>query len=206
MAQKPKRSGTTRSEHVVLPTVETLLSIPTTPKAVCSLHHPDADGPPTQLDADDSGIVRLHARASHKAKPIELHLEWTDESGTKSTHVMAIRADTNAPPPPTPAQAIASRRLIGKAHPGLQGEALMLPNQELFRRGYPPRPDHSVAPSRYALLAQASLATIRHGRTEESRAPGRVLRSQAGDGATARRQASRQPDAPLAAAGGPSHV
>src|SRR5262249_30722481 len=95
MSETSDRSEGARSEHVVLPEVETLVSIPTVPNAVCHLHHASAEGPLLQLDADDGGVVRFHAKAPQGAQPVEFRLECTGGDGKKTNHVVAVRGDSH---------------------------------------------------------------------------------------------------------------
>ncbi len=138
----------TRSHHTVLPEVETLLSIQTYPKAVCFLYHDELKDRRMQLDADDNGVVRFHAKAHKDWQPIEVHLEYTGEHGIPARHTVALRGDTEHGAPLSPNEVHAP--LVGGLRPPLEGDPLVLSNQELVARGYPPRPDPKHSPARYA--------------------------------------------------------
>jgi hypothetical protein len=137
----------TRLEHSVLPGVERMVPVQTVPRAVCFLYYSEAKGQRLQLDADDQGIVRFHTKASKESKPIKMYLECTGEDGTKTKYDIVLRGDTN---PSVPIRPQAASLGTGKLHPALKGEPMALSNEELLRRGYPPRPDPLKAPARYA--------------------------------------------------------
>jgi hypothetical protein len=139
-----KAAGLRRS---VIPEVETLVSIETLPKAVCFLYHERAKQHRLQLDSDDGGIVRFHAKAHKKAAPIDLKLDCTDENGKKVIHTIEMRGD---PRPDSTPERDAAPKSHGKLRPALEGDPLALSNEELFKRGYPRWPDPARAPIRYA--------------------------------------------------------
>jgi hypothetical protein len=148
---KQSRSAMAKnSVHTILPETETLISIQTTPGAVCSLSHPQIKGQSLQLDADDDGIVRFHAKAAAGAKPIELHLESKGGGGSKIRHTIELRSGPRAPGAETIKAAATPARKKGKVRPALQGDPLALPNRELVKKGYPPRPNPVKNPARYA--------------------------------------------------------
>ena len=101
-----------------------------------------------QLDADDNGVVRFHAKAHKDWQPIEVHLEYTGEHGIPARHTVALRGDTEHGAPLSPNEVHAP--LVGGLRPPLEGDPLVLSNQELVARGYPPRPDPKHSPARYA--------------------------------------------------------
>lgn len=138
----------TRSHHTVLPEVETLLSIQTHPHAVCFLYHDEFKGRRMQLDADDNGVVRFHAKAHKEWKPIEVHVEYTGKDGTAVRHTLALRGDTEHGAPISANEVHAPP--VGSPRPVLEGDPLALSNQELMAHGYPPRPDPQHSPARYA--------------------------------------------------------
>ena len=149
MPAKSGKTKTTRSHHTAMPEVETMLSVRTHPKAVCHLSHDEFKDHRIQLDADDNGIVRFHAKAHKDWKPIEVHLEYTAEDGTPARHTFELRGDTahnGATLSPNQVEAPPA----GKLRPALEGDPMALSNQELLTRGYPPRPDPKHSPSRYA--------------------------------------------------------
>ena len=146
MARKARESGTIRSQHGVVPGVETEIRIVTLPKATCHLSHAEGDGRKIQLDADDHGVVRFHARPGPGAGPLELQLEGIDEDGRKIEHVVQLQPDTHA----WSSHPVEARRLHGKELAALAGDDLTLPAKQLVQRGFPPRPDPVKAPARYA--------------------------------------------------------
>ena len=152
MPEKSKHSKLTRSQHSVLPEVETLISIQTHPNAVCSLVHDEINDRRLQLDADDQGIVRFHVKAHTEWKPLEVHLDYTDEIGGQARHTLSLRADNSHDAPITPNQVKSAP--LGTLRPALEGDPMSLSIRELVARGYPPRPDPLRSPSRYARWMQ----------------------------------------------------
>lgn len=138
----------TRSNHTVLPQVETRLSIHTHPKATCHLYHDQFKHQRLQLDADDNGIIRFHARPHKDWQPIEIHVEFTGENGVLNRHTLTLRGDTNHQGPISPNEVDAHP--VGSLRPPLAGDPLALSNRELIAQGYPPRPDPTKSPARYA--------------------------------------------------------
>jgi hypothetical protein len=148
MPAKSSNLTITRSHHTVIPQAETLLSIRTQPNAVCHLFHDESKSQRLQLDADDNGIVRFHARALKDWKPIEVHIEHTREDGSQTRHTLVLRADGEHGVPVTPNEVSAPP--AGSLRPPLEGDPLLLSKQELVARGYPPRPDPKRSPAHYA--------------------------------------------------------
>jgi hypothetical protein len=140
-----KNPGSSSERLQVFPESETLLTIQTDPHAVCHLRHASRPEEGLQLDADERGIVRFHARAAKGAKPIELVIHSVGEHGRASEHSVTISADA-----PHPTVAAAAPRPGRPSHPPLAGADLTLSNRELLARGYPPRPDPTASPARYA--------------------------------------------------------
>jgi hypothetical protein len=138
-----------RIKRSVLPEVETLIAIQMTPHAVCHLTHKDAKGHHLQLDADAGGVVRFHARAFRCSESVELQLECVDADGRSSTHILELHAEAR-PSPPEGAVVEDTAAVHGTVVPALEGDPLALTNEELIARGYPPRPDPCLTPSRYA--------------------------------------------------------
>jgi hypothetical protein len=125
-----------------------MISVHTHPKAVCHLYHDESRHQRLQLDADDNGVIRFHARPQKDWKPIEVHLEYTGEDGIPVRHTLALRGDTEHGAPISPNQVHAPA--VGSVRAALDGDPMALSNQELFARGYPPRPDPKHSPARYA--------------------------------------------------------
>lgn len=146
-AESSNNPKVTRSNHTVLPEVETLLSIQTQPKAVCFLYHDEFKDQRMQLDADDNGVVRFHAKAHKDWKPVEVHVEYTGEDGTTARHTLALRGDTEHGAPISANEVDAQP--VGSLRAALEGDPLALSDQDLVARGYPPRPDPKLSPARY---------------------------------------------------------
>jgi hypothetical protein len=148
MPKEPSNTKEIRSYHTVLPEVETLLSVQTVPKAVCSFFHSETEGHALRLDADDFGIVRFHARALKGWKPLEVHLEYAGENGEKIRHALTLRGDHDHDAPITVNEVGSGAK--GASRPPLGANAMGLSNPELIALGYPPRPDPKLDPARYA--------------------------------------------------------
>jgi hypothetical protein len=134
----------------MIPEVETMISIQTSPKAVCFLYHDEATCQRLRLDADDRGIVSFHAKASKESKPIEMHLDCTGEDGKEIKYTIALCGDAHHRAPTNRSEARAAVMGAGKLYPPLEGDPMALSNEELLIQGYPPRPDPVKNPARYA--------------------------------------------------------
>ena len=137
-------------ERTVRPGVETPLVIQTFPKAVCSLYggKTDKSQKPLRLDADDAGMIRVHARPGNHSGPAEVHLECRAEDGSVKKYLVHVTASETASNSLDASQP--EMRVQGELRPAFANEALSLSNEELQRRGYPPRPDREKTPALYA--------------------------------------------------------
>jgi hypothetical protein len=135
--------------HVLLPEVESPVSIETTPNSVCFLGHDSVKGHRLQLDADESGVVRFHARPPKNGQSIELNLECVSD-GTATRHKVELRCGTDLSAISDLKKIDAGLYSTGTLRPALEWDSLTLSNQELVSRGYPPRPDPAKSPQRYA--------------------------------------------------------
>ncbi len=130
--------------------LETMLEIQTKPNAVCTLRSEDGGDQQQwlRLEADDDGIVRVHAKPKSVSKmPVSVLLECTAENGQKTIYPVELRAQQRQPGLRTPSSRLAAK---GVEHPAIEGDVSALTNQELVARGYPPRPDAATAPRAYA--------------------------------------------------------
>ena len=150
MPTESKHNKATRSEHRVLPEMETMVSVQTIPRAVCFLYHDQAKDQRMQLDADEEGIVRFHVKASKESQPVEMLLECSGDDGKKRIHIISLQGGPHPGAPASPPAAPAGSAGGGKLHPPLAGDPLALSNEELVRLGYPRRPDPVKSPARYA--------------------------------------------------------
>ena len=109
------------------------------------LPRPRASSRPTpQLDADEQGLVRFHARPPKNGQALEvLDLECAAEDGATTHHKIALRADVRGAAGTAPAA-------HGTLRPALAGDPMALSDRELLARGYTPRPDPASSPARYA--------------------------------------------------------
>jgi Peptidase A4 family len=149
MSKTPSGTKSPRHNHIVYPETESLVTFQATPHAVCSLRHAARQDHRLQLDADENGVVRFHAKAAKNAAPIEMMLEVGGGSGKKTVHTLELRADPTHSADAEPQMASASPR-ARNIRPALTGDQLKLSNTDLLARGYPPRPDPAVSPSRHA--------------------------------------------------------
>src|SRR5215469_981577 len=149
MPKEHHRGHSTRSEHVIVPEVETLLTIQTLPNAVCKLHHETVRDNHLQLDADDAGMVRLHARASKDSKPMELRLECRGQDGKTTDYTIVVCADAREGARLKKSEAEGAPKKHGTLRRALAGDPLKLSNKELMAAGYPPRPDPAHSPARF---------------------------------------------------------
>jgi len=138
------------------PAVDTLLSVQTTPKALCTLYPNQLNDTRhrLRLDADDQGVVRVHAQISTlSAQPAQLSLDCTQEDGRSVTYPLEVQATQQASAQEAADQALSFAAPIGTLRPALpqdQQTQLTLTDRQLMDRGYPPRPDPEKYPSRYA--------------------------------------------------------
>jgi hypothetical protein len=133
-----------RFERTLQPELETLVTVETNaPHAVCHLVHRHNEDRRLQLDADEHGIVRFHARPSKGAEAIEFALDCTEGNGAHTRHTVALQPGTLSGPPPS------APKPRGTLRGRLSSDMMALPNRELVALGYPPRPDPARHPARY---------------------------------------------------------
>jgi len=147
MPRKHAAGTPMRFERMLLPEVETMVTIETTPHGACHLGHEDAKDRRMQLDADEHGMVRFHARPAKDAKPIELTLDCTDAHGRAVRHTVVLQPGM---PASGTQQGGVNPAPVGTLRQPLAGDPMALSNQKLLARGYPPRPDPAKHPARYA--------------------------------------------------------
>jgi hypothetical protein len=141
------------TQQTLFPEEETLLTIQTTPKAVCILGHATEKGLHLQFDADDRGVVRIHVAARTGAQPIAVRLDCKGEDGHATSYPIELRTGTFGTLPnalPKEQERLGVPASKEKLRPPLQGNELELSRKDLLSRGYPPRPDPTTAPSLYA--------------------------------------------------------
>jgi hypothetical protein len=134
---------------------ETMVTLQVPPRSICSLYHPDNPARRLQLDADDRGIVRFHATAKVGAEPVELRLEYTDDSGLGWRHAVSLSAGIGGTPSMSSPELVSAPIVTGPVRPALEGDPMRFSTTELVARGYPPRPDPVKAPARYARWLRA---------------------------------------------------
>ena len=120
------------------------------PQSVCFFYHPEAPGRRLQLDADDQGLVRFHARALTGAEPTEFHLECRGGDGQIELYSISFSSDIRYTASMSGAELEPAAMVEGEERPALEGDPMAPSNLELVSRGYPPRPDPEKAPAQYA--------------------------------------------------------
>ena len=140
MSDTPSGGEETQNfERRIVPGAESLIVVQISPNAVCFLSHPALMERRIQLDADDRGYVRFHARAPKHGATLELNIESRGADGQTMRHKVTMRGDHHASSEQTiPAP-------CGNPLPPLEGDPMALSNAELIARGYPPRPDPSAS-------------------------------------------------------------
>jgi hypothetical protein len=140
--------------RAVPPQAETMVTVQATPNAVCQLGYEDASfkSRRVQFDADDQGVVRIFVTAHAKAQPIAVNLECSAEDGQVTTHTLELHnsALDQLPAKPNAQSQDALPPSTAKIRPALEGDPMVLSNQELIARGYPPRPDPVRQVARYS--------------------------------------------------------
>ena len=120
------------------------------PQSVCFFYHPEAPGRRLQLDADDQGLVRFHARALTGAEPTEFHLECRGGDGQIELYSISFSSDIRYTASMNGAELEPAATVEGEERPALEGDPMAPSNLELVSRGYPPRPDPEKAPAQFA--------------------------------------------------------
>jgi hypothetical protein len=144
-----------RIERRVLLEAETMVTLQMPPRSICSLYHPASPGRRLQLDADDRGIVRFHATAKVGAQPVELRLEYSDDSGLGWRRAVSLSADFHSTPSMSAPELVSAPVVSGSVRTALEGDPMQFSGAELVAGGYPPRPDPVKAPAQYARWLRA---------------------------------------------------
>ncbi len=179
-------------ERQVPPARATLVTVQVQPHSVCYFYHPEAKQRRIQIDADNRGIVRFHARAMKGATPTEFHLESPQRWQGGATYTIALSAEIRHKPSMSSPELVSAPIVSGEVRPPLEGDPLALSDAELVAKGYPPRPDPEKAPAQYSRwLKNVSRAFTRidthrvahpdYGRSKGNRAPDGVAASQSGN-------------------------
>jgi hypothetical protein len=132
--------------------------------AACTLH-PQADGDPAhalKLYADGKGVILLQARAAG-ASTAQMELEC-EANGASTVTQVVVNAENGARPgagfsaleaagdSAAKPQRLDARSRSGASfvRPALEGDPMLLSQEQLALRGYPARPDSKSAPEAYA--------------------------------------------------------
>ncbi len=151
------RAGSSLSLQVP-PHAMSAVSFKAMPNAQCSVRPEGADSsvPSMTVYANDEGIATFYVEPS-QASDTAAHLIATCSSGTAQT--ITIQPVTGAKPLIAPREkSMAANRqgqIAKNMRPALSGDPTLLSNAELFRHGYPMRPDPNHSPSAYAAWLKA---------------------------------------------------
>jgi hypothetical protein len=145
MPENTVGNGGMRFSRAVLPEVETRISVQVAPGSVCDLYHPSAPDHRFQLDADDRGIVRFHAKARADAGPVELNLACKRPGQSDEMYTVSLTADGRLARLPEE-----DEPPLGERRAPLEGDPMLPSNEELLAGGYPRRPNPDKEPARYA--------------------------------------------------------
>jgi hypothetical protein len=131
--------------------VPTRMAMLTAPNANCALHFGDPKNK-LELGADPRGIVRFEVGVIPSQGPIWPILDCRNEAGQSLGRQIAddtaiIQEGDDASPA---TRAAAASSAGGTLRPPLQGDPLAPTQGELFRQGYPFRPDPVLDPDGYA--------------------------------------------------------
>jgi hypothetical protein len=111
-----------------------------------------------KLFADDEGIVCLHVRPTEASEQVGQIIVECEVDGKTSKHPIELRvSNTDTPQMPFPPRSRPPRNATAVRPALAREEALNLSKEELFRRGYPPRPDPGVLPLFQAWLRAVSI-------------------------------------------------
>jgi len=134
------------------PNKQTLVPFETLPNAECATSGPDENGElrTHKLYADDSGVVRLYMTAPDAIEQrLQITFECTAGAQSESVGVELRAAHEPTATMPAPRTELAKRKL-GKTRAPLPADPAAIPQEELLRMGYPPRPDPVSEPDGYA--------------------------------------------------------
>ncbi|WP_411121828.1 G1 family glutamic endopeptidase [Streptomyces sp. x-19] len=138
--------------YTVPPGLETPISIATLPDARCRVRTEQDDGPYLVAYSGPDGILEFSVRPlGESSETARLFIDAaTDGDGMQ--HVVDLRATTQPTEkmPPPPARGRTSHVREGRTIPPLGlDDCLGLSDEELFTRGYPPRPSPDLAPAAF---------------------------------------------------------
>lgn len=163
---EPTRSGEKAVRATTSPGVETLTPLETFPNAVCSLATPDTSGEPVthKYYADEAGVVRLYVTAPGETLQ-HLNVTFLCSAGDQSESI-AVELRANSTPTidmPAPRADFADRALqqLGTPRPALAGDPALIPQDELIRMGYPPRPDPVTEPVAFETWLRLAAQPVR---------------------------------------------
>jgi hypothetical protein len=192
-----ERAAATRSivpgklfERRVPPARPTQVTVQVQPNSVCYFYHPEAKERRIQIDADNRGIVRFHARPMKGAAPTEFHLEC-HSGGKAELHTIALSAEVRHTPSMSSPELTSTPIVSGEVRPPLEGDPLALSDAELVAKGYPPRPNPEKSPAQYTRwlknvsrsftkIDTRRVAHPDYGRSKGNRAPDGVAAPQSG--------------------------
>ena len=169
MSEKPEHRDGQLFEHTLVPGSDGVIAIRVEPNSVCHLSHPDSEVESIQIDADSQGNIRLHLGAAPDAQPLEFVLDETGNDGTVTRHRLRVTADPDHWTVTGGSGPAAADSEIGELIPPLVDDPRDLSNEELVRRGYPPRPSPdapAASRERWRQLVSRSYRRVGPERTE----------------------------------------
>jgi hypothetical protein len=140
--------------YTVAPSIASQITLKTSPGAACILYREGEPDPSHHLKlyADQDGMVRFHVHPSGESEDLVRVIVEYEVGGKITRHPLELRASSQ-PTLEIPAPALQgprARREGASVRPALsEEEALRLPDEELLKGGYPPRPDPDAAPEAF---------------------------------------------------------
>jgi Peptidase A4 family len=131
--------------HTIRPGISSPIYMRTVPRATCVLYRSDDNDPERRLKlfADDDGIICVHVRPSVEAEHIAKLVVECNADGRLTHYALELRSNhKDSTDMPFPDRERPMRKESLPIRPALpRDEGLRLSKEELFERGYPPRPD-----------------------------------------------------------------
>jgi len=156
-----------KSIHATIPpTAETLVPFETFPNAVCTLTAPDDTGTVVthKLYADEAGVVRFYVTPpAESEQTFQVTFLCAAGDRTESMPVVLRASSTPTRDMPTVRTDFADRALreLGMPRTPLVGDPAAIPQEELLRMGYPPRPDPVKEQKQYEVWLRLASQPVR---------------------------------------------
>jgi hypothetical protein len=146
--------------YTVEPNIGSKIVMKTLPGGICTLHIEDEDDPIRSLKffADQDGMTRFHVRPAIESDVIAKMVIDCEVEANITRFPLELRSSPKPTPEmPAPPLERAVRRPNGASVlPALsEDDAFQLSDEELLRRGYPPRPDPQKVPDAFGKWQRA---------------------------------------------------